>query len=291
MILFIYPGLLVSPGTGDTTTADSDNIQPPVNQPESNKDFVLVEGGNFVLGCMGTSGQDCFETEKPAHNVTLNSFWIGKTEVTQKEWMNVMGSNPSEIQGDVNLPVERVSWYDAIEYCNQLSLREGLTPAYSIRKDITDINNKSIYDKLKWVVNFDQTANGYRLPTEAEWEYAAKGGKFKDDFIYSGSNNPDEVAWYDVNSGSTTHPAAQKNPNRLGVYDMSGNVWEWCWDWYGKYNAATEDNPGGAGSGNYKVIRGGNWGRSSSSLRVTNRGYRGPNGHNVNIGFRVVKNL
>ncbi|MDR1277211.1 MAG: SUMF1/EgtB/PvdO family nonheme iron enzyme, partial [Treponema sp.] len=181
---------------------------PVVNPRPAPANMVLVEGGTFQMG--STNGQDW---EKPVHAVTVKSFYMGKYEITQKEWAAVMGSNPSGSKGDT-LPMEQVSWNEAIEYCNRLSLREGLTPAYRGSGN---------------AITCDFNATGYRLPTEAEWEYAAKGGN-KDhiSYEYSGGNSVDGVAWYRENSGKTTHPVGTKQPNSLGLYDMSGNVGEWC---------------------------------------------------------------
>jgi formylglycine-generating enzyme required for sulfatase activity len=204
---------------------------------ESN--FVRVEGGTFQ---MGSNNGD--SDEKPIHTVTVKSFSISKYEVTQKEWQEVMGNNPSGFKGD-NRPVENVSWYEAVDYCNKRSIKERLTPVYKGSGDN---------------ITCDWNANGYRLPTEAEWEFAAKGGT--KEYLtteYSGSNSVDVVAWYSGNSGNSTHPVGTKAANSLGIYDMSGNVWEWCWDWYGGYSSGSQTDPRGAVSGAIRVFRGGSW--------------------------------
>jgi Uncharacterized conserved protein len=254
---------------------------------EPSDSLVFVQGGSFVHPKSNYSGS----------NVTLKNFYIGKYEVTQKEWMEVMGSNPSAFQGD-NLPVEMVSWYDAIEYCNKRSLKEGLTPYYHIDKSKKDPNNKSEYDTVKWTVTIDEEANGYRLPTEMEWEYAAGGGQSSKSYLYSGSNEADEVAWYWRNSGKEyltgdwTWPAIENNRNRtqsvgnkkaneLGLYDMSGNVREWTWDWYGE-NA---DSVGGS----WRVVKGGGWMGDVSNNEVSFRGKFEANGFGPDQGFRVSR--
>jgi formylglycine-generating enzyme required for sulfatase activity/rubredoxin len=198
---------------------------------------------------------------------------MAKYPVTQREWIEVMGNNPSNFMGD-DLHVEQVSWFAAIEFCNRLSQKEGLAPAYTI-------NRKN--------VNPNRSANGYRLPTEAEWEYAARGGNGSPgNFKYSGSNNVDEVAWYDWNSGKKTHLVGEKKANGLGLYDMSGNVWEWCWDWYGDYTGSAQTDPVGISSGSIRVLRGGDWGHSDRVVRSALRGYDNPSNRNSNIGFRLV---
>jgi sulfatase modifying factor 1 len=235
-------------------------------------DMVYVEGGTFKMG--STSGDD---DERPVHTVTItNDFWIGKYEVTQAEWKEVMGSNPSRFIGD-NLPVERVSWYDAVEFCNRLSDRDGLTRCYSGNSISCDFN-----------------ANGYRFPTEAEWEFAARGGNKSRDYKYSGSNSAFDVGWYNDNAGGKTHPVVEKKANELGLYDMSGNVWEWCWDWYVEYSSSSQKNPLGASSGGSRVLRGGSLQNSDWKMRTARRCRLRPGNRNdvwglLNLGFRVAR--
>ncbi len=244
--------------------------------------FVLVEGGSFISG-----------TSK----VTVSSFFLSKYEVTQLEWKAVMGNNPSSFKSNINLPVENVSWFNAIEYCNRRSMNEGLTMCYSYDKFSTDIAtwpagwNKHNDKLLK--VSCNWTANGYRLPTESEWEYAARGGNQTHNYKYSGSNDINTVAWYDKNSLKITHPVGKKLANELGLFDMSGNVYEWCWDicWegYGYYPPLRDQsNPHGYESGNHIVSRGGSW-RSYYGCDVLDRG--GSNATEIaNIfGFRVCR--
>ncbi|WP_077612543.1 formylglycine-generating enzyme family protein [Clostridium sp. Marseille-P2415] len=248
--------------------------------------FVYVKGGLFMNTKSNYYGK----------NVTISDFYMGKYEVTQKEWMEVMGSNPSEFKGD-NLPVEMVSWYDCIEYCNKRSIKEGLEPYYNIDKNKNDPNNKSDNDDLRWTVTINMGADGYRLPTEAEWEYAAGGGQMSKDYTYSGSNNGDEVAWYWRNAGNEylsgdwywpaiennnnkTKPVGSKNPNESGLYDMSGNVREWCWDWY-------EDAD--INSGFFRVWKGGGWIGDIVSCESSYRGKFEANGKGSDQGFRVCR--
>jgi formylglycine-generating enzyme required for sulfatase activity len=231
-----------------------------------NASFVRVPGGTFR---MGSDNGD--SDEKPVHTVTVSAFYMGKTEVTQKEYQALMGNNPSSFKGD-NLPVETVTWLDAVAYCNARSRKEGLSPAYTINGE---------------TVSWNRSANGYRLPTEAEWEYAAKGGG-KDSFEYSGGNSVDSVAWYSGNSGNKTHPVGTKQPNSLGLYDMSGNVWEWCWDWYDSYSSGNQTDPTGASSGTYRVTRGGSWGNDAALARSAYRDGDTPSGRYYDLGFRLV---
>jgi formylglycine-generating enzyme required for sulfatase activity len=219
--------------------------------------------------------------EKPVHQVTISrDFYMSKYEITQAQYIAVMDTNPSSFNGD-NLPVERVSWYNAVEFCNKLSVLEGLENCYTING--TDV-------QCNW------NAKGYRLPTEAEWEYACKAGTTTD--FYNGSltnpectpldNNLDQIGWYCGNSGYSTHTVGQKAPNSFGLYDMSGNVWEWCWDWYGTYDNTSVTDPNGALSGSARVARGGGWYDLAFDCRSANRGGNDPDNRSFNLGFRVV---
>ncbi|MCK4514503.1 MAG: SUMF1/EgtB/PvdO family nonheme iron enzyme [Spirochaetaceae bacterium] len=239
----------------------------------SPEDFVFVEGGTFQIG--STNGGDEGE---PLHTVTVTDFYIGKYEVTQDYYQDVMGTNPSDNGTGIgeNFPVNRVSWYDAINFCNSLSEMEGLEPAY-----LVDGNN----------VIWDWNKNGYRLPTEAEWEYAARGGNSGMAYDYSGSNTVGTVAWYLDNSVNTAHPVGGKSANELGIYDMSGNVFEWCWDWYGDYTSESQQDPQGASSGSRRVFRGGSWRSYASSSLSTNRGDFNPSGRFNGVGFRLARSV
>ncbi len=237
--------------------------------PESSGDMIYVEGGIFMMGSNNGDGD-----EKPVHQVTVSSFYISKCEVTQKEYREVMGKNPSKFKGD-DLPVEQISWFDAVEFCNKKSRSDGLTPCYRISGED---------------VACDFSANGYRLPTEAEWEYAARGGNQSRGYKYSGSDKLDEVGWYWDNSGEKTHFVGTKKPNELGIYDMSGNVWEWCWDWYGAYTSSLAADPRGAHSGEYRVLRGGSWSNSIAYFtRCVFRYSYIPLYRSSIIGFRCVR--
>jgi len=216
-------------------------------------EMVYVQGGAFMIGCTSEQGGDCLADEKPAHQVTVSSFYIGKYEVTQAQWKTVMGSNPSYFKGD-NLPVESVSWNDVQEFIRKLNA---------------------------------QTGKQYRLPTEAEWEFACRGGLQSAHYKYSGSNNLNDIAWYSDNSGNTTHPVGTKSPNELGIYDMSGNVWEWCNDWYGNYSSAVQTNPQGPASGSDRVFRGGGWNDGARFVRVSIRGSYTPVSRDSSLGFRL----
>ncbi|MCQ2318171.1 MAG: SUMF1/EgtB/PvdO family nonheme iron enzyme [Bacteroidales bacterium] len=216
-------------------------------------EMVTVKGGTFTMGATSEQGSDADSDEKPTHSVTLSDYYIGKFEVTQELWEAVMGSNPSHFKGS-NLPVEKVSWNDCQMFVKNLN---------------------------------SLTGKNFRLPTEAEWEYAARGGNKSKGDKYSGSSDKNDVAWYDDNSGGRTRPVGTKSPNELGIHDMSGNVWEWCQDWYGNYGSGSHTNPQGASSGSYRVYRGGGWSSDAEYCRVSNRSNYSPV-RGSNLGFRVV---
>jgi len=246
--------------------------------------FVRIQGGTFTMGSPAyETGRDQDEDQ---HQVTISGFYMGRYEVMQKEYQRIMGTNPSNFKGDY-LPVENVSWYDAIEYCNRRSQREGLTPAYTIDKKQRDPNNKNHYDTVKWTVTWNKNANGYRLPTEAEWEYACRAGTTS--AYNTGANISDDTGWYDANSGGKTRPAGQKTANDWGLYDMHGNVVEWCWDWYGAYSSGAQTDPAGPSAGDNRVKRGGCWLDNASSARSVGRSSFHPNDGSYYIGFRLVR--
>jgi formylglycine-generating enzyme required for sulfatase activity len=230
--------------------------------------MVRIKGGTFAMGSPASEPER--EDNELQHSVTVRSFYMGRYEVTQREWFDIMGYDTSSFSGD-NLPVETVSWYDAVEYCNRRSLREGLTPAYTINGENVTWNWK---------------ANGYRLPTEAEWEYACRAGTTTP--YYTGSS-VDSAGWYGNNSDGKTHPVGQKQPNAWGLYDMHGNVWEWCWDWYGEYPRGAQTDPTGAGSGSLRVPRGGSWGGYARDLRSAYRFRFLPAYRFDGLGFRLAR--
>jgi hypothetical protein len=235
-----------------------DGSSPPM--PEN---FILVEGGTFNNG---------------TSDVTISSFYIDKYELTQAGYQAVMGTNPSYFGGNPNRPVEIVSWFNAIEYCNRRSLQEGLTPCYSYSTYGTNPDgwpsgwNTSYSNHTN--VSCNWTANGYRLPTEMEWMFAAKGGNQSQGYTYSGSNDLNAVGWYWDNWGASaysTHTVGALAANELGTFDMSGNVFEWVWDIYGSYPSGSQTNPTGANSGSGRVLRGGSWSNYANYCPVSYR--------------------
>ncbi|MFO7660344.1 MAG: SUMF1/EgtB/PvdO family nonheme iron enzyme [Candidatus Cloacimonadaceae bacterium] len=250
-------------------------------------DMVEVPGNKFEMGDTAGFGRS---DERPIQKVELNSFLVCRTPVTQKLWNLVMDDNPSNFQG-FELPVEHISWYDAIEFCNRLSLMADFMPCYIIDQDKTDPTNHNKNDGKKWLVQCNPEADGYRLLTEAEWEFAARGGSNSNYYNYAGSEQVGNVAWIKDNSGFKTHPVGQKKPNEIGLYDMSGNIWEWCWDWYDNYSETELVNPCGAENGQYKIIRGGSWADNKNYQRVASRGKENPSGKYSSIGLRIARNI
>ncbi|MDY0290317.1 MAG: formylglycine-generating enzyme family protein [Sphaerochaeta sp.] len=232
--------------------------------------LTFVEGGSFQ---MGTTVGD-WDDEELVHTVKVDSFSLSTYLITQDIYEKVMGYNPSSWTGTY-LPVEQVSWFDAVAFCNALSRRDGLPEVYTIKGAS---------------VGCDWNKKGYRLPTEAEWEYAARGGSKSQGYTYAGSNTVGDVAWYEGNSGGRTHNVGGKRANELGLFDMSGNVWEWCWDWYGSryYSSSPGTNPKGPSSGSGRVLRGGHWYSSVDSLYVSFRDYDTPWVRDSDLGFRVL---
>ncbi len=254
---------------------------------EISDNMVLVDGGKFEMGS-NTGEKD----EQPLRKVTVSDFYISKYEVTQKQWMAVMGNNPSHFFDCDDCPVERVHWYNAVLFCNTISRLAGLEPYYTIDKINQDTSINNIYDHLKWTVSVRKAANGYRLPYEAEWEYAARYPKDDVQYKYAGGNNVDKVAWTLRNSNGKTHPVGQKQPNERGLFDLSGNVWEWCNDWYSRdyYKNGEYINPKGASKGWVRVIRGGGWLAHPMHATITNRDREGADNPTAFTGLRLVRN-
>jgi formylglycine-generating enzyme required for sulfatase activity len=225
-------------------------------------EMILVKGGTFTMGCQANDDAACDKDEVPEHEVTLRNFYIGKFEVTQAQWLDVMGQNPSSFKGGTQAPmrpVESVTYAEILKFIEQLNAKTGMK---------------------------------YRLPSEAEWEYAARGGAKSKGYLYSGSDNIDTVAWYAANAEQSTHPVGQKKPNELGLHDMSGNVWEWCSDFYSDYGYASQNNPIGPASGNYRVNRGGSYMSRPKFERVAFRGKGIPTAEFPGnfLGFRLARN-
>ena len=256
ILLLVTVGVFALPSCGsDEPDPDPDKFVNRVVEANGVEiEMIAVEGGTFTMGATSEQGSDADDDESPTHSVTLSGFYIGKTEVTQAQWKAVMGSNPSSFKGD-EMPVENVSWNDCQTF-------------------ITKLNQL--------------TGKKFRLPTEAEWEYAARGGKSSKGYKYAGSNYATDVAWYGSNSGDKTHPVGTKQANELGLYDMSGNVWEWCQDWYDSYSSSAQTNPTGPSSGSARVGRGGSWGNVAWYCRVSIRNYYTPYYRYSRLGLRLA---
>lgn len=245
-----WPFVSCSGDDDDNNGSDSSTSEMTFKVGKVSFKMVPVEGGAFTMGSETTA----FAT-KPEHDVRLSDFYIGETEVTQELWMEVMGSNPAKFTNSVKCPVENVSWNDCQEFIKKLN---------------------------------EKTSKTFRLPTEAEWEYAARGGNNPHKYKYAGSQAIDDVAWYEKNSDKTTHEVKKLTANELGLFDMTGNVEEWCDDWYGTYPSEAQTNPTGPESGRFRVLRGGSWTSSSESAVVTMRNRSLPDYQTNLYGLRLA---
>ncbi|MBN1592056.1 MAG: formylglycine-generating enzyme family protein [Candidatus Coatesbacteria bacterium] len=283
---YYMAALLTQPGTfnwiSDLSLAKFNYL----NSSSTELTMLVIPGGPFVQGSP-TYEEGHNDDESPQRTVDLQAFTISKTEITQKQFRDVMGWNDSYFEGD-DLPVERVSWFDCVSFCNKLSAASGRQMCYIMT------NIEYYEDHITWAdVTWDHGANGYRLPTEAEWECACRAGTTTR--YYSGDTDVDVgcYMWYCSNSGSTTHPVGDLEANPWGLYDMSGNVWEWCWDWYAAdyYSTGPDLGPVGPGGGVYRVLRGGSYYNSHLACRSACRFDLMPRDRRDNLGFRVAKNF
>ena len=266
--------------TFEERTTPIPNIIDPI-ESLTNDELVYVEGGSYTMGATDEQGWDANFDEKPTRKVNLSSFYMGKYEVTQQLWEYVMSYSGYAADGTIMSAYSTDAWLDK-KPSSTFGAGDYFPTYYVSYDDIVNI----FLPRLNKI-----TGDNYRLPTEAEWEYAARGGCNSQAYKYSGSNTVGDVAWYSENSNSKSHQVGIKQPNELGIYDMSGNVWEWCSDWYADYTSSEETNPTGADSGSYRVFRGGYWGLSARDCRVSIRSSANPTNRNNSVGFRLVKTV
>ena len=259
---------LISYGIVEATPAIDEDAN-----ASSRIELVRISAGTFMMGALPNDDEAYSKTERPRHKVEISrDFYVGKYPVTQELWEAVMGNNSSHFKGE-DRPVEKVSWFDCVEFCNKLSELENKELAYIINGENVSCN---------W------TAKGYRLLTEGEWEYCARGGE---SHLYAGSDNVDEVAWYRENSGGMTHPVGQKKPNGFGLYDMSGNIWEWCWDCFEDYQSGSFVDPEGGTDTSFRVRRGGSWKYRAEFCRIANRSKGRKYYRSMLLGVRFARSL
>jgi formylglycine-generating enzyme required for sulfatase activity len=260
---------------------------------QSGIEMVFVKGGTFTMGCTGEQS-DCEDDEKPVHPVTVSDFNIGKYEVTVtqfKSFIDATGYKTDAEKGDGSYIWNGTEWKKQSGVNWKCDVQGNLRPQSEYNHPVIHVSWNDATEYCKWLSG--KTGKKYRLPTEAEWEYAARGGSAGSPTRYAGSNTINEVAWYADNSGKKTHPVGQKKSNELGIYDMTGNVWECCSDWYGKdfYGSSPKNNPQGNSSGAYRVLRGGGWYYDPQYCRVSNRNISIPDFRSSNYGFRLVLSL
>lgn len=281
-------------------------------EPAFQDELVFVEGAAFIMGSDDYSAG----YNNRAHNAEVSSFYVATTEVTQADFEAMMGYNPSfyvgESKGKVvtdgevqeKRPVEKITWYEAVMYCNKLSESRGLTPVYTKEVDGNDETDVSLWGDVpekankEWnAIKWNKDANGYRLLTEAEWEFAARGGKASANKTSAGfdffDDDVEHYVWADMNAKQKTHEVGLKQQNELGLFDMNGNVWEWCWDWfsesYYKKEAASEKDASGPATADYRVVRGGSWEDEDETLSVFGRGSSSPHLPSRRVGFRIAR--
>ena len=315
---FLLLGLIIAIVGFAVISCDKSLPDPDSLDPDPLIEMVRIPAGFFTMGSP-TDEKGHLENESPQRQVTLSAFYMGKYQVTQEEWQFVMTGNENDISvtpssfhggdgmepaGDevqVKRPVERVSWYDVLVFANRLSVMEGLSPAYRINNSTNPNDLETVptaFDspnRAEWdAVEIVSGSTGYRLPTEAQWEYAARAGtttafyNVTDDWQDQTALDP--IGWFNFNSDERTHEVGKKAANAWGLYDMSGNVWEWCWDWYGdEYPSEAESNPLGVSSGSNRVVRGGGWRSSAQAARSAFRGFVDPWSRVYDLGFRLVR--